>query len=92
MQWSLRLNHGRFSPSTSIRRKPVRSMSRIAASPVGCSPSAASLAHHASEMTEFGFAQSALAAPDGKLPNTFRRVPADDAEASGMAEQCPQVY
>ena len=41
MQWSLRLNHGRLSPSTSIRRKPVRSMSRIAASPVGCSPSAA---------------------------------------------------
>lgn len=39
MQCSFRLNHDRSSPSASIRRKPVRSTSRMAASPVGCSPS-----------------------------------------------------
>jgi hypothetical protein len=47
------------------------------------------LAHHASEMTEFVFDQSALTASDRQLPNAFRRIPADDAETSGVAEQCP---
>lgn len=46
-------------------------------------------AHHASETTDFVFAQSALSAPDGKLPDALGRIPANDTEASSMAEQRP---
>jgi hypothetical protein len=47
------------------------------------------LAHHAPEVTEFVFAQSALPRPDGELPDAFRGIASDDAETSGMAEQRP---
>ena len=43
-QWSPRLTQLRSKPKTSIRRNPDRSIILIAARPVGCSPSAASLA------------------------------------------------
>jgi hypothetical protein len=47
------------------------------------------LAHHAPEVTEFVFAQSALPPADGKLPDAFRRIASGDTETSGMAEQRP---
>lgn len=46
------------------------------------------LAHHASEVANFAFAQSALPLPYGELSDTFRRIPRDDPKASGVAEQC----
>jgi hypothetical protein len=46
-------------------------------------------AHHASEATDFVFAQSPLSAPDGKLPDALGGVPANDAKTSSMAEQRP---
>jgi hypothetical protein len=47
------------------------------------------LVHHVSEVTEFAFTQSALPPPDGELPDSFGRIPSDDAETSGVAKQCP---
>jgi len=45
------------------------------------------LTHHGSETTEFVFVQPALAASDRQLPDALRRIFADDAETSGVAEQ-----
>src|SRR4029453_2999182 len=45
--------------------------------------------HPRSGTAEFVFAQSALSAPDSKLPHALGGIPANDAHARSMAEQCP---
>ena len=47
------------------------------------------LADDVPETTDFVFAQSALAASDRQLPDALSRIPANDAETSGVAEQGP---